>query len=113
VQQRLERLDGALQSTQGSVDALIGSAETPALKAALALASHLLGRLRTGWYASGLWSTEGVTAQDAAEVDAVEDELSFRLRSIERAAQLRAGELPPADATRLALFCEALRTATN
>lgn len=113
VQQRLERLDGALQSTQGSVDALIGSAETPALKAALALASHLLGRLRTGWYASGLWSTEGVTAQDAAEVDAVEDELSFRLRSIERAAQLRAGELPPADATRLALFCEALRTATH
>ena len=32
---------------------------------------HLLGRLRAGWYASGLWSSEAVTVQDAAEVEAV------------------------------------------
>jgi hypothetical protein len=113
VQQRLEKLDGALQSTQGSVDALVGSAQTPALKDALALASHLLGRLRTGWYASGLWSNEGVASQDAAEVDAVEAELSFRLRSIERAAMLRAGDLPPDDAARMAMFCTSLQMATQ
>ena len=113
VQQRLEKLDGALQSTQGSVDALVGSAQTPALKDALALASHLLGRLRTGWYASGLWSNEGVASQDAAEVDAVEAELSFRLRSIERAAMLRAGDLPPDDAARMAMFCTSLQMATH
>jgi hypothetical protein len=113
VQQRLEKLDSALQSTQGSVDALVGSAQSPALKDALSLASHLLGRLRTGWYASGLWSSEGVAAQDAAEVDAVEEELSFRLRAIERAALLRAGDLPPEDEARMALFCTSLRMATD
>jgi len=113
VQQRLERLESALQSTQGSVDALTGSAKSPAFKDALALASHLLSRLRTGWYASGLWSGEGVAVQDAAEVDAVEEELSFRLRSIERAALLRAGDLPPDDAANMALFCTSLHLATD
>ena len=88
-------------------------AESDELKAALALALHLLGRLRTGWYASGLWSQEVLAEQDAAEVAAVEGELSFRLRAIERAAQLRAGELPAADAQRLALFCERLREAAG
>ncbi|HRD95980.1 MAG TPA: hypothetical protein PLA97_06225, partial [Rubrivivax sp.] len=85
----------------------------PELKAALALALHLLGRLRTGWFASGLWSQEALAEQDLAEAASVEDELSFRLRAIERAAQLRAGELPAADAQRLALFCTGLRTAAG
>ena len=40
------------------------------MKDALTLTQHLLGRLRAGWYASGLWSTEAVTVQDAAEVEA-------------------------------------------
>ncbi len=111
VQQRLTRLDAALQSTQGSVDALVSGAETPQLKSALALAQHLLARLRTGWYASGLWSSESLVGQDTAEVDAVEHELTYRLRSIERAALLRAGELPAPDAQRLDLFCEGLRAA--
>ncbi len=113
VQHRLTRLDAALQSTQGSVDALVTGAESPALKSALALAQHLLGRLRTGWYASGLWSSEAVSAQDAAEVEAVEDELSFRLRAIERATLLRAGELQGDDATRLGLFCQGLKAVTT
>jgi hypothetical protein len=46
-----------------------------------------------------------VASQDAAEVEAVEDELFFRLRSIARAAQLRAGDLPPREEHRLAEFC--------
>ena len=67
-----------------------------------------LGRLRKGWSASGLWSADDVHAQDAAEIEAVEDELFFRLRSIERATLLRAGELPVADAQPLKRLCDQL-----
>jgi hypothetical protein len=83
------------------------------LKAALALALHLLGRLRTGWYASGLWSQRGPGRAGPAEVAWWKTNCSYRLRAIERAAQLRAGELPPADAQRLDLFCSGLRTVTG
>jgi hypothetical protein len=93
VLQRLVRLDSALQAAQQCANTLADSAQTVALKDAIALVQHLLGRLRAGWYASGLWSHQGVCTQDAAEVEAIEAELSFRLRSIERAALLRAGEL--------------------
>ena len=75
------------------------------------LAQHLLGRLRTGWYASGLWSSDAVTTQDAAEVESVEDELFFRLRSIERATRLRVGELPAAEALQLQALCDTLNHA--
>ncbi len=108
VQARLARLDGALRVAQESADALAAAATSPALKDATVLAQHLLGRLRTGWYASGLWSSDAVTAQDAAEVESVEDELFFRLRSIERATRLRAGELPAAEAQQLQALCDTL-----
>jgi HD-GYP domain-containing protein (c-di-GMP phosphodiesterase class II) len=111
VQARLSRLDGALQAAQDKADALARVAEAPPLKNALALARHLLGRLRLGWNASGLWSVSAVSVRDAAEVEAIEDELVFRLRGIERAVQLRAGELAPGDAGRLALLCDGLRLA--
>jgi hypothetical protein len=109
VQLRLTRLDGAMQGAQYRAAALLAIAEAPALKAALELTQFLLGRLRTGWYASGLWSSEAVTTQDASEVESVEDELFFRLHGIERAARLRAGELSPPDADRLDLLCDSLR----
>jgi len=110
---RLARLDGGMLAAQACATALVGSAESAALTGALALAEHLLGRLRTGWTASGLWCDEAVAGQDVAEVDAIEHELSFRLRAIERAARLRAGDLPEADARRLALLCDALRSAAQ
>jgi hypothetical protein len=113
VQGRLGRLDAALQATQHSAEALGLEAETQELKAALALALHLLSRLRTGWFASGLWSQEALVEQDLIEAAAVEDELSHRLRAIERATQLRAGDLPAADVQRLELFCKGLRTAAG
>jgi hypothetical protein len=105
VQARLTRLDAALQGTLESVDELATEAEAPALQGSLRLARHLLGRLRTGWFASGLWSAEAIVQQDAAEVEAVEDELYFRLRGIERAVRLSAGELAPGDAERLERLC--------
>lgn len=108
VQQRLQRLDQALKTAQDHAISMAAEAETPPLKEALALAQHLLARLRAGWYASGLWSADALEPGEAAEVAAIEDELSFRLRSIERAARLRAGDLPPADARRLDLLCETL-----
>lgn len=109
LKQRLARLDAGLLAAQTCVDALLPSAESATLKAALALARHLLQRLRTGWLASGLWSTETVVGTDVAEVEAVEAELSFRLRAIERAVWLRAGSLAPADEQRLQLLCDSLR----
>lgn len=108
VQLRLARLDAALETSYDSAGALAADAESPALKGALALAQYLLGRLRTGWYASGLWSSHSVSDQDAAEVESVEDELFFRLRSIERATRLSAGELQGTDARRLGQLCEGL-----
>jgi len=97
VQARLARLDAGLQSAHQCADELAAGTESPSLQNALALAQHLLGRLRKGWYASGLWSADALTAADAAEVEAIEDELFFRLRSIERAALLRAGTALAAD----------------
>jgi HD-GYP domain-containing protein (c-di-GMP phosphodiesterase class II) len=110
VQGRLERLDAALQAAERQSGELLAQAESPPLKNALALSSHLLARLRLGWNASGLWSASAVSVRDAAEVEAIEDELIFRLRGIERAALLRAGELAPGDASRLGRLCEALRS---
>jgi hypothetical protein len=109
VRTRLGRLDAALQLAHQTTLALLPEAQSQPLKDALALAQHLLGRLRAGWYASGLWSSEAVAVQDSAEVEAVEDELFFRLRCIARAAQLRAGELPASDAERLGKLCDALQ----
>ena len=109
VRVRLGQLDAALRAAQACAASLVDRAEGPALKDALALTQYLLGRLRTGWHASGLWSTESVTGQDAAEIESVEDELFLRLHAIERAAHLRAGDLPPSDAHRLNLLCDSLR----
>ncbi|MEQ1804332.1 MAG: HD domain-containing phosphohydrolase [Burkholderiaceae bacterium] len=109
VQARLARLDTALRVAKEQVDEFAVSAVSPAFQGAMTLAQYLLARLRTGWYASGLWSGEALQAQDVAEVAAVEDELFFRLRSIERAVLLRAGKLDNDEARRLDVLCEAFR----
>jgi hypothetical protein len=108
--ERLKSLDEALAEAAFSVAVLVTTAETEQLKGALSLSSALLQRLRTGWFASGLWDESVVTAVDAAEIEAVEDELEFRLRAIERAAWLRAGELPEGDVHRLGLLGQSLRS---
>ena len=60
---------------------------------------------------------EGIVAPasqsvEAPEVEAIEDELLFRLRSIQRAALLCAGKLPDADAMLLNTLCEGINEAT-
>lgn len=111
VQARLARLDRALAEAEQAAGHMAPAVESPALKNAVVLAQHLLSRLRLGWNASGLWSAEAVSVRDAAEVESIEDELLFRLRAIERAVQLRAGELGPGDAGRLEQLCAHLRVA--
>jgi len=112
VNARLTRLGDALTSAQSNANALLALAKTPSFKAAVELAQHLLARLRLGWNASGLWSTESIAQQDTPEVEAIEDELLFRLRSIQRAALLCAGKLPDADAMLLNTLCEGINEAT-
>ena len=81
VRLRLGLLDVALQAAEARAAALLPLAESSDLKGALELSRHLLSRLRTGWNASGLWSPEEVAAQDAAEVECVEDELSYKCKA--------------------------------
>ena len=105
---RLSRLGDTLQEAQSNANAMLASATTPSFRAAIALAQYLLGRLRLGWNASGLWSRETVALAESAEVEAIEDELMFRLRSIKRAALLAAGTLPVEEALQLNLLCEGI-----
>jgi hypothetical protein len=108
IQVRLALLDAALQTAQVGIVALASTAQSQALMDALGLAQHLLARLRKGWNASGLWIDGELAVHDAAEVEAVEQELLFRLRSIHSATLLRAGKLPAGDLQSLKLLGEQL-----
>jgi hypothetical protein len=108
IEARLVALGDVLRAAEANVGRLGATATHPALKDALALARFLLARLRTGWNESGLWNPRQLAATDAAEVEALEDELYFRLRGIQRATLLRAGELPAAEAAALQELCDSL-----
>lgn len=108
IQQRLAALSEVLASAESRVSALAAQAQLPALQQALELAEFLLGRLRTGWNESGLWNPSALLSADAAEVEALEDELYFRLRGVQRAALLRAGTLPAPQAQQLQDLCDSL-----
>ncbi|MBX3619552.1 MAG: HD domain-containing protein [Rhizobacter sp.] len=105
---RLALLDAALQTAHAGLVALASTARSQALMDALTLAQGLLARLRKGWYASGLWSGGELAVQDAAEVEAAEQELLTRLRAIHSATLLRAGKLPAGDLQSLQLLGEQL-----
>ena len=108
IRARRAALGEVLQAAEDNV-ALLGVGErSPALRAALELASFLVARLRVGWNESGLWHPQAASGADAAEVEAVEDELYFRLRGIQRAVLMRAGELPAEEAATLAALCDSL-----
>lgn len=108
VRLRLAQLDAALQTSQLGIAALASTAQSQALKDSLTLAEQLLARLNAGWNASGLWCEGDLSAHDAAEVEAVEQELLFRLRAIYSATLLRAGRLPPGDLRSLQVLGEHL-----
>ena len=108
LQERLAKLANVMHDASAATAALRGEAISAALKDALSLTEHLLARLHGGLMTSGLWNVDPVAAPDAAEVEAVEGELRFRLRRIERAVRLRAGLLTDEDAARLDGLCRQL-----
>lgn len=108
IRARRAALAEVLQAAEDNVALLAVGDRSPALGAALELASFLVARLRIGWNESGLWHAQAASGVDAAEVEALEDELYFRLRGIQRAVLMRAGELPPDEAAALAALCESL-----
>jgi hypothetical protein len=108
IQARLLALGAVLSQAEDNVAHLSGLGTLPRLNGPLRLAHYLLTRLRTGWNESGLWNPQALVNADAAEVEALEDELYFRLRGVQRATLLLAGELPAAEAAALGELCESL-----
>lgn len=109
IQARLEALTALLTEAEAGAQRLrVAAAQRPALAGPAELAGHLLARVRVGWNESGLWSPQTTGAGNAAEVEAVEDELYRRLRAVQRVTRLQAGDLPPAEAAVLAEFCDRL-----
>jgi hypothetical protein len=109
VHSRLVALGGLLTAAETKVAAVAGRADLLPMKKALGLAQFLISRLRAGWNESGMWNTVGALASaDAAEVEALEDELYFRLRGVQRATLLAAGKLPPEEAAVLDEVCGSL-----
>lgn len=108
IEARLAALSDVLAAAETNVSALSAQATLPEMKKALELSQFLLGRLRAGWNESGMWNPRALAGPDAAEVEAVEDELYFRLRGIQRATLLFAGQLPPDEAAALGALCDSL-----
>lgn len=106
---RLTRLSETMDDASETAAALLHEAMSDDLKRALALTEHLLNRLRRGLTTTGLWQLDPVSSPIAAEVEAVEGELRYRLRCIERAVRLRAGLLTDQDTQRLDRVCQRLR----
>lgn len=105
---RLTTLSHVMDEASDAAAALLHEAMSEDLKGALALTEHLLNRLRRGLTTTGLWHADPVALPHAAEVEAVEGELRFRLRRIERAVRLRAGLLTDQDMQRLDRVCQRL-----
>ena len=55
-----------------------------------------------------MWNPQALVSADAAEVEALEDELYFRLRGVQRATLLLAGQLPAPEAASLGELCDSL-----
>lgn len=108
IRARRAALEEVLQAAEDNAALLAVGAGSADMLAALELAQFLIGRLRAGWNESGLWSPQAAAGSDAAEVEAMEDELYFRLRGVQRAVMLRGGELLADEAARLKLLCDSL-----
>jgi hypothetical protein len=106
IQARLAALGGVLTAAESNVASLSAQTQLPAMKRALDLSQFLLGRLRAGWNESGMWNPRAMLSADAAEVEMLEDELYFRLRGIQRATLLLAGQLPTPEAVALGVLCD-------
>ena len=109
IRARLGALESLLGRAEREAEGLKAGPGTPGFKQAADLAAYLLWRIRLGWNESGLWSVPEPGSMNAAEVEAIEDELYRRLRGVQRATLMRAGEaLPVEEMARLRGFCDGL-----
>lgn len=108
IQARLDAIEHLLIGAEQAASTLTAQPASTALHGAMELATFLLGRVRTGWNECGLWGPHTTNAANAAEIEAIEDELYRRLRGVQRAVMLRAGTLPEAESTALSTFCDGL-----
>jgi hypothetical protein len=106
IQARLVALGSVLTAAENNVARIAAQTELPAMKRALELSQFLLGRLRAGWNESGMWNPRAMLSAEAAEVEMMEDELYFRLRGVQRATLLLAGQLPAPHAEALDTLCD-------
>ena len=108
VRARRAALGEVLRSAECNVAALAVDGISAGMKAALDLGTFLVSRVRKGWNESGLWHAGAAEGSDAGEVEAMEDELYFRLRGVQRAVLTRLGGLPVDEVAKLRTLCESL-----
>lgn len=106
IQARLAALGSVLTAAEENVARASAQADLPAMKRALELSQFLLSRLRAGWNESGMWNPRAMLVAEAAEVEMLEDEIYFRLRGVQRATLLLAGQLPSPHAEALGTLCD-------
>ncbi len=105
---RVAKLSEVMDAASDAAAALLHETMSEDLQGALALTEYLLNRLRRGLTTTGLWQVDPVAPLNVAEVEAVEGELRYRLRRVERAVRLRAGLLTDQDTQRLDRVCQRL-----
>ena len=109
----LSRMNVGLQTSLNRLEASIPPMPSAGLQRAADISRHLLMRLRSGWNESGLWSPDAIGPEQVAEVEAIQETLRQRMRTIERAARLSAGELSDDEAEHLDHMCACLTDELN
>lgn len=108
VRARRAALAEILSAAEQRIDACTRDGNSPGLRAALQVAAFLVAKVRIGWNESGLWHDAAAGGADAGEVEAMEDELFFRLRGVQRSVLMRVDGLPDREVDRLRALCETL-----
>jgi hypothetical protein len=104
----LSQLDATLQMGMLHLQEWQPEHPSPELQRSVALTTHLMHKLRTGWNESGLWGPSAIGEGALAEAEAVQDALRARLKGIERVARLSAGPLSADEQATLDRFCASL-----
>lgn len=101
---RGQALISAMTTGLSKVDELIESAATSAhLRQAMQRLHNLLLNLEVGWNATGLWSPlmSELTADESLEADLLQDEIDYRLGTLQRECVLLAESMGERDAAKL------------
>jgi hypothetical protein len=97
----LEQSSARMRLAMEHATRMAGSARPLVCEAAQS-ALHHLERLRAGWNEMGLWAGAGADGQSVEEVAMADEELRYRLRSLERNCLWQLASLEDADTAELA-----------